>query len=362
MKKTEQKKKATITDVAKAAGVATGTVSRVFNRHADVNEDIRQRVLSAANELGYVRLRQRKSTRNSNSQKLGNIGIICFGMEDTLIQIPIVSRALQGVEHSLSHEGRNLMIANIPRGERVPPFLIEGKVEGLILKGPNQGNLPPVQSSELLKYIYRFPHIWLMGKLGGARGDHCNFDTYEASHLAVGYFKEKGHRRIAFFNPKPGQTQFERLKSTFLITCHQEGLEASLLEVEPPTNLHWPLPAITMPENVTRLVEEWQAMPQDKRPTGLFVPSDRTSMQLYNALERKGLRVGRDVSVISCNNEKSMTANLHPHLASIDVHAELIGHRAVDQLLWRLSHPSVEQDIEILIKPSLITGESVATV
>ncbi|MEX0332615.1 MAG: LacI family DNA-binding transcriptional regulator [Puniceicoccaceae bacterium] len=359
MSKLEPKKKATITDVAKAAGVATGTVSRVFNRHADVNEEIRQRVLAAANELGYVRLRQRKSTRSGVSQKQGNIGIICFGMEDTLIQIPIISRALQGVEHSLSNEGRNLMIANIPRGDRIPPFLVEGKVEGLILKGPNQGKLPPVQNYELLKYIYRLPHIWLMGKLSGAEGDHCNFDTWEASHLAVDYFAEKGHKHVAFFNPKPGQTQFERLKSTFLVACQEKGVDSSLLEVEPPTELQWPLPAITQTENVFHLVEDWLAIPKEQRPTGLFVPSDRTSIQLYTALERKGLRAGRDVSIISCNNEKSMTANLHPALASIDVHAELIGHRAVDQLLWRIAHPNVETDMEILIKPSLIRGESV---
>ena len=360
MTKPEPKKKATITDVAKAAGVATGTVSRVFNRHADVNEEIRQRVLDAANSLGYVRLRQRKSTRNNNSQKLGNIGIICFGMEDTLIQIPIVSRALQGVEHSLSTEGRNLMIANIPRGDRVPPFMIEGKVEGLILKGPNQGTLPALNSSELLKYLYRFPHIWLMGKLEGARGDHCNFDTFQAGKIAADYFAENGHRHVAFFNPKPGQTQFERLKAAFYIACQRDDLEYSLLETTKPDRLEWPLPAITQQNNVEVLLEEWLAIPTERRPTALFVPSDRTSIQLYTGLERRGLRAGRDVSVLSCNNEKSMTSNLHPSLASIDVHAELIGHRAVDQLLWRIAHPGVEHEIEILVEPDLIPGESVA--
>jgi len=353
-----KKKKATITDVARAAGVATGTVSRVFNRHADVNEEIRQRVLAAANELGYVRLRQRKSTRNSNSRKQGNIGVICFGMEDTLIQIPIISRALQGIEHLLSTEGRNLMLANIPQGDRIPLFLTEGKVEGLILKGPNQGELPSTQASELLKYIYRFPHIWLMGKLPGAQGDHCNFDTYEAGQLAARYFSEFGHRRVSFLNPKPGQVQFERIKAAFQIAAPNFGIEAGLLEIPRADHLDWPLPAITHQENVDHLLDHWMQLPEAERPTGLFVPSDRTAIQLYTALSRRGLRAGKDVSVLSCNNEKTMTSNLHPTLASIDVHAETIGHRAVDQLLWRINHPGEETDIEVLIKPDLVPGES----
>lgn len=362
MKKDPKNQKATITDVARAAGVATGTVSRVLNKQADVNEDIRKRVLKAASDLGYVRLRQRKSQRASNGKSQGNIGIICFGMEDTLIQIPVVSRAVQEIETTLSGCGRNLMFANVPKGDRVPPFLTENRVEGLILKGPNQGQLPPPASSELLRYIYRFPHVWLMGKLPGAKGDHCNFDTGVAGHLAAKHFRQHGHQRVAFFNPKPGQNQFERLKYAFLSAGLQASLETQLLEVESPDHLEWPLPAITRQDNVEILVERWLKLPAEVRPTGLLVPSDRTSVQLYSSLDKRGLRVGVDVSVISCNNEKSMTASLHPALTSIDIHAEAIGRRSVDQLLWRIAHPHEEHDIQVLIEPSLAVGESVATV
>ncbi|HSH09786.1 MAG TPA: substrate-binding domain-containing protein, partial [Oceanipulchritudo sp.] len=61
---------------------------------------------------------------------------------------------------------------------------------------------------------------------------------------------------------------------------------------------------------------------------------------------------------LSCKNEKILTSNLHPSLASIEVHAEAIGHRAVDQLLWRIGHPGEEYDIEILVRPDLVPGES----
>jgi LacI family transcriptional regulator len=354
--------RATITDVAKAAGVAVGTVSRVFNKHADVNADIREHVLSTARKLGYTRIRQRKriSDNGTPPARHGNIGVVIFGMEDTLVQLPIVSSALQGIEHELSKLGWNLMLANVPDGERVPPFIAERRVEGLILKGPNQGLLPRDPENELLRHVNGVPHVWLMGRLPNARGDHCNFDTYAAGRLAADHLAQRGHRRVAFFNPKPGQVQFEKVKLAFLAACQEAGLQASALEVEPPKQLAWPLPAITQQANVDRLVAEWLALPARTRPTALFVPSDRTATQLYTTLERRQLRPGKDVSVLSCNNERSLVANLEPGLTTIDVHAEAIGRRAVDQLVWRIQHPEDVHPVQILIEPTLAERDSVA--
>lgn len=356
-----KQKRMTITDVAKAADVALGTVSRVLNNHPDVNAEIRRRVLEAARTLNYTRIRQKKSSgvRANGSPVAGNIAVIFFGMEDTLSQLPVVGAALQGIEGALSGHGRNLMLASIPKGDRVPPFLLEKRIEGLILKGPNQGLLPPVSECELLAHIYRWPHVWLMGKLGNAHGDHCNFDTNAAGRLVAEHLHAKGHRRVAFFNPKPGQTQFERLKYAFGNNATRLGCEFSLLEAEPSDKLLWPLPATTVQHKVNALVDRWSALPAKVRPTALFVPSDRTAVQLYSALERRGLRAGVDVSVVSCNNEHSLLADLHPALTTIDVHAEFTGRRAVDQLLWRMRHPDEPLTMQVLVEPTLVERDSV---
>ena len=277
-----KKKRMTITDVARAADVALGTVSRVLNNHPDVNAEIRARVLEAARSLNYTRIRQKKnSVEAANGHGLvGNIAVIFFGMEDTLAQLPVVGAALQGIEGALAGYGRNLMLASIPKGDRVPPFLLEKRIEGLILKGPNQGLLPPESECELLAHIYRWPHVWLMGRLANARGDHCNFDTEVAGRLVAEHLHSKGHRRISFFNPKPSQSQFERLKVAFANAATRLGCDYSLLEVEPADKLPWPLPATTVQNKVNALVDRWAALPLKSRPTALFVPSDRTAVQL----------------------------------------------------------------------------------
>jgi LacI family transcriptional regulator len=341
-------------------------VSRVFNNHVDVNPEIVDKVWLTARRLGYRRIRQRRTHREAPSRNhhangaVGDIGVVFFGMQDTLVQLPVVSSAVQGVESALSTKGRSLLLANIPNGDRIPPFLAENRVEGIILKGPNQGVLPSENDSEFLRHIYRFPHVWVMGRLPGARGDHCNFDTNTAGRIAVEHLLAKGHRRVAFMNPKPGQIQFEKIKFAFESTTTRLDLECTILEVEPPEKYIWPLPAITLQDNVDLLTQRWLSIPAKTRPTAIFVPSDRTAVQLYSSFERLGLRVGSDVSVISCNNEKSLVMNLSPALTTVDIHADYIGMRAVDHLLWRIQHPDDPLTMQVLVEPTLAERASVA--
>ncbi len=353
--------KVTMIDVAEAAGVAVGTVSRVLNGAKDVSSPIQQRVLDKAKELNYSRLRRRKSSvPNELAAPNQIIGVVVFGMEDTLVQLPVVSKGLQGIESALAAMDRNLMLANIPNGDRVPPFLRDGSVAGVLLKGPNQGDLPSPQSNPLMRAILGVPHVWLMGRPNNATGDHCNFSTVAAGHLAVQHFQSRGHRRIAFFNPKPGHLQFESVKSSFITSSMRLGLEWSILEPELPAALHWPLPAITRQDLVDELLERWTRLSPDVRPTGLMVPSDRTAVQMYAAMATRGLKVAVDVSIISCNNERTLVSNLDPGLTTIDIHSEAIGRRAVDQLFWRIEHPREPLSVQVLIDPTLAERESVA--
>ena len=91
------------------------------------------------------------------------------------------------------------------------------------------------------------------------------------------------------------------------------------------------------------------------------MPSDRTAVQLYTALARRGLEAGRDVSVISCNNERPILSDLRPAVTTINVHPEVVGQRAVDQLLWRIRHPQEDLTFRILVEPTLVVRDSVAS-
>ena len=352
----------TVADVARAANVALGTVSRVFNNFSDVTPKVRDQVIAAAQELGYTRLRRRKGrtpTNGAAASAADTYGVICFGMEDSLVHLPIVSTAIQGIDEAIGTRGGTMTLASIPCGDRVPKFLHGNRVAGVIVKGPNQGELPPPGKSELLRQIYRIPHVWLMGRLPNTQGDHCNYDLDRVGSLVAHHLRAKGHRRVAVLNPKPGQTQFDQMKRAFVEVGRRLGCDVQLLETEPAAELRWPLPAITSEKNVNILVERWAAQPASARATALFVPSDRTAVQTYSALERIGRQVGRDVGLVSCNNEEVVIMGLNPGLTTVDVHADAIGRRAVDLLRWRIEHPNDTTPVYLLIEPTLVERNSV---
>ena len=72
----------TIQDVAKAAGVTVGTVSRALNNYADVNENTRQRIIRTAREMGY---HPNLIARSLSSKHARRIALIVSGfLEDKM--------------------------------------------------------------------------------------------------------------------------------------------------------------------------------------------------------------------------------------------------------------------------------------
>ena len=354
----------TVVDVARAADVALGTVSRVLNTPDSVRPDIRQRVLDAIASTGYRRLRQRRAPTLADAgrrRRRGNFGIVLIGMDESLAHLPVITEALHGVELATAAEGINLMIANVPLADRVPAFLAKGQVDGIILKSPLLGDLKACASAELVAAISRVPHVWLTGRPDSAAGDVCATDNDAGARLAAEYLFGKGHRRIGYLHPRPGQTRSEGLKSSFTMQAQRLGMSVQPFERALVGPVRWPLPAITQPTDLMPLLDRWLVTPAETRPTAMLVPADSIAVQLYAALRQRGLQVGKDLSVLSFNHERPLVMGLTPALTTIDIRAETIGRRAVERLLWRIEHPEDDVATKIVVEPVLVEGASVAT-
>jgi LacI family transcriptional regulator len=355
----------TVVDVARVADVALGTVSRVLNTPDSVRPDIRRRVLDAIASTGYQRLRQRRAPTLVDAgrrRRRGNFGIILIGMDESLAHLPVITEALHGVELATAGEGINLMIANVPQADRVPAFLAKGQVDGIIVKSPLLGDFKACSSAELVAAIASVPHVWLTGRPDSATGDVCATDNDAGARLAAEYLHGKGHRRIGYLHPRPGQTRSEGLKLSFTMHAQRLGMTVQPFEKTLAGPVRWPLPAIMQPEDIMPLLGRWLEMPAEARPTAMLVPADSIAVQLYAALRQSGLQVAKDLSVLSFNHERPLVMGLSPALTTIDIRAETIGRRAVERLLWRIEHPEDLVPTKIVVEPVLVEGASVAQV
>src|SRR5215217_6479699 len=99
-----------------------------------------------------------------------------------------------------------------------------------------------------------------------------------------------------------------------------------------------------------RLVEQW--ISASPRPTGMFVPVDRVTLFIYRHLERRGIAPGRDVDIVSCDNEKELLSLMHPAPPSIDLNRAMIARLAVERLLWRMKNGVDSPNLVLTVNPT----------
>ena len=121
------------TDVARLAGVSQKTVSRVMNDEPHVTEEVRQRVLRAAQQLGY---RRNNAARALTSGRSHRIGVVALGS-------PLYGPASQlvGIERAARRTGYGVSVVNTAEGDPggirgAIDLLLEQGVDGIVVSEP----------------------------------------------------------------------------------------------------------------------------------------------------------------------------------------------------------------------------------
>lgn len=347
-----------ISDVARAARVSVGTVSRVLHRHPAVSFENQRRVEQAIARLEYVPRQRKASMSDLNPLHGKTVLLLTLGMDRSLVTLPVVATAMGGVEHAIGQANANLLMANIPAADRVPEALRRRRIDAVILKGAMQGDLIGQANRELIALLERLPTVWVLGRPDGAWGDVVQVNDLTVGRLAAGHLIAHGHRHLGFVSPKPSQVILMRRQASFTFFAEHAGARVTAC-VGRDCDWRFPLRAVDDVQMVQDLVD--RLLKLRRRPTALFAPDDSVGAMTARALAARGVLLGRDMSLLSCNNERSLLVGIYPPLTTLDVHAHDIGRRAVDQLAWRLAHPEAPS-VDIGIEPRLVPGESIAQV
>ena len=213
-------KRVTISDVAERSGVSKSTVSHVINQTRFVEEDTKQRVLEAIEQLGY---RPSNVARSMVSKKTKTAGLLISDVGN-----PFYSEVILGVEEAARTQGYNIFLCNtsydIQRGLEFIRSLIDKMVDGVLLMSSSM-------STELIDELYNH-HIpavvldWEAEKVG-RRAASVSIQFKSGIHQAVDYLYELGHRRFAHICGPLDIWTARKRKEDFLDALKEYGIPAS---------------------------------------------------------------------------------------------------------------------------------------
>jgi DNA-binding LacI/PurR family transcriptional regulator len=349
----------TLQEIAAAVDLSVSTVSRALNGHPAISQASVARVRQAADELRY---RRRKSqVRIDPTQILAGrkVAMVTLGVDRSLLALPVVATAINGVEAALSEAGVDFRLVHVPDPTDVPASLRNLALDGAVLLGPLQGRLLADTHSKLLDRLQGLPAVWLNGRPEGCLGDVVVADEWTIGRAAAEYLVARGHRRLAIVNPKPDHLLFTRREDGFLSHARRLGAEVQCFCDAPSEGWRLPLAPPLHVEAVQRLVD--RLLDAQPRPTAVFAVADSVAVLVYRALAVRRVEVAAEVSVISGNNDEALIAALHPHLTTFDIHAEQMGRTAVRHLATRLLGGPHTTDVEVTIPATLIERDSVAS-
>jgi len=335
----------TMMKVAEQAGVSYSTVSRVINGLVPGDSLTARNVKKAMKEIGYVppppSSRRGPHPKSATGTHTGNVGVLLFGVTLQLAQNMTASSVIHAVETRLAEKGLNLVLGSCDDMKTIPMLAGKGKVDGLILFAADK-----YPSKEIMEKIRSFPVTWVFTS-DVEWGDHVRPDNDWIARHATAYFLKKEIRHVAYLSSSHSSLAFQKRLLFF-----KEYMEKGGGKVESFTANAGP---DDFEPKASELIEKLVKM--KPRPRGIFVGNDQQLPTLYRLLRAKGIEPMKDIEIMGCDRHEVTLSVLDPKPATIDINAEEIGRRAVDQLLWRMKNPDESDGITLLVRSRLVLPE-----
>lgn len=333
--------RATIADVARAAGVHASTVSRALNpaTRGMVTEAVALRVAEAADRLGW---RPSALAAGLRTRRSRTIGILVPDLVN-----PIFPPIVRAAESLLAAQGYATLVANTDndpaREEMLISRMAEHVVDGLMMASAAEG-------THAIELCARFgiPTVLINRRLPGATTSAVTNDDRHGIGLAVSHLVALGHRRIAHLaGPRGVSTAIDR-REGFL-----EALRAAGLDPGPVVD------AAGYTRAAGRVaMEALLAGPGFTAAsfTALVAANDMLCLGVYDVLRARGLRAGVDLSVTGFNDMPFVDL-IDPPLTTIRIQHAAMGREAAEALLAEIAEPAAPRRDTRLV-PELVIRAS----
>jgi DNA-binding LacI/PurR family transcriptional regulator len=280
----EEPTRVSIVDVARRAGVSVATVSRALRGLPNVSVDTRDRVLAAAHDLEYTASPLAAALVTGRTR---SVGVIAADADSWFF-----AEVLRGLEEGLRDCGYDLVLHVLPEGARREQFFtglpVRRRVDALVVAGLR------LTDEELLTLRQlRLPIACVSEALDGVHTERI--DNEAAARLAVEHLIGLGHTRIAMIGGDPDGP------AESAPAARSRGYRAALADAG--LSLGPVRDGGFTPSGGGAAMTDLLNSP-DGPPSAVFCQSDEMAFGALQALQRAGVRVPDEVSVVGFDDHE----------------------------------------------------------
>jgi LacI family transcriptional regulator len=333
-------RRVTIHDVAARAGVSQPTASLVLSNHPKARVAVltRQRVLSAAAELGY---RPNVIARSLTARRSFALGVIVPDLRN-----PFVADVIHGAERVAADAGYAVLLCDQQARDIGAHLetLRSRQIDGILIDAAGAAGLPRDALVGVNVVLIDEP---------SERWPGIATDALAAGRLAADHLLEQGHREIAFVGPATDVHSFRMRERGFALRLREAGVRWS--------SERWR----RAPATVAGGRDAMRALLRHTtRPTGVFFANDLMAIGAIKQCLRDGVRLPEDCSVIGCDDIE-LAQYVTPELSTIQIPARELGARAARlllQLIDRAARPiSADRLLPVRFMPRGSSGPAPAS-
>ncbi|GCD90414.1 LacI family DNA-binding transcriptional regulator [Nocardioides sp. LS1] len=328
----QPRRRATITDVAEAAGVAASTVSRAFTRPGRVNHATREHVLAVAEELGYT---PNPAARALESGRTNTLGLLVPDITN-----PYFAGVIKGAERAATAAGLTLVLGDTQENPATEEQLVRRlgpAVDGFVLSA---SRLP---DDELRRAAELCPIALINRATPGVACIVADYDT--GTRQIVDHLASLGHRGFVFLGGPPESWSGACRWSGLRAAAEAHGMVATRFGPYAPTLAGGPAAADAV------LASE---------ATAVVAHNDMLAIGVMRRLAERGVDVPGQVSVVGFDDIFGADF-CNPALTTLAERTEDAGARAIEALVQQ-AHARIEHPAARVLPTQLVVRASTGRV
>ncbi len=315
------KKRVTIKDIAKHLLLSVSTVSRALIDDKNIRRETKERVLEAAQELGYL---PNPVATNLKYGRTNSVGVIVPEMVT-----PYAAKVIEGIQDILYPLGLRVMIANSnedPKREfenlsLMEQFMVDGIIVSMCDYNSNREKYIKLQNSGIpIVFFDRIPY--------GFDATQVLIDNYRSAYFLVEHLIRSGRKRIAYMRgPSSIYNSIERERG-YRDAMHKFGLE---------------IDSTMIINGGVTFLDGAKAVEKLTHCNAIFAFTDTLAIGAMNHLRDMGIVVPNDIAVAGFSGTELSTI-VTPQLTSVVAPLHNMGATAAQLILERIKDSNLKNE------------------